>query len=99
VVSTIGYGVFVPTALGLGLVSRAHGIFEASVFVAGPLAVMFVSVARAQRQARPAGRAQRPARAAQKLPRPLEPVAPCQAVTGPPAAFGDSGRERVRDTA
>jgi MFS family permease len=101
VVSTIGYGVFVPTALGLGLVSRAHGIFEASVFVAAPLCVMCLSVVRAQRPAR--GRrpvpAQNPARAAGTPRRPLEPVTPCQALTGPPAAFGNSGRERVRDTA
>src|SRR5579863_9196721 len=33
VVSTIGYGVFVPTALAFGLYSRGHGIFAGSVFV------------------------------------------------------------------
>jgi hypothetical protein len=44
VVSTIGYGVFMPAALGFGLLSRAHGIFEASVFVAGALAVMCVTL-------------------------------------------------------
>jgi len=44
VVSTIGYGVFIPTALGFGLVSRAHGIFEASAFVAGALGVMCVTL-------------------------------------------------------
>jgi hypothetical protein len=106
VVSTMGYGLFVPAALGLGLVSRAHGIFEASVFVAGPLGVMCLSVARAQRSARAAGGAQRPAGAARSAQRPAgaagelpRPLAPCQAVAGPPAAFGDSGRERVRDTA
>ncbi len=44
VVSTIGYGVFIPTALGFGLLSRAHGIFEASVFVAGALAVMCMTL-------------------------------------------------------
>jgi predicted MFS family arabinose efflux permease len=88
VVSTIGYGLFVPAALGLGLVSRAHGIFEASVFVAGPLGVMCLSVLRAQRSARAAGH----------LPR-LEPVAPCEAAHRPPAAFGGHGRERVRHTA
>ena len=44
VVSTIGYGVFIPAALGFGLLSRAHGIFEASVFVAGALAVMCVTL-------------------------------------------------------
>jgi len=49
VVSTIGYGVFVPTAFAFGLFSRGHGIFEASVFVAVPLAVMCVSVAGARR--------------------------------------------------
>ena len=45
VVSTIGYGVFVPTALAFGLFSRGHGIFQASIFVVVPLAVMCVSVA------------------------------------------------------
>jgi predicted MFS family arabinose efflux permease len=40
VVSTIGYGVFIPAALGFGLTARAHGIFEASVFVVGALVVM-----------------------------------------------------------
>lgn len=65
VVSTIGYGVFVPATLGLGLVSRAHGIFEASVFVAGPLGVMCLSVMRAQRSVRRAG----------QPPRRLEPAA------------------------
>jgi MFS family permease len=44
VVSTIGYGAFVPTALGFGLLSRAHGIFQASVFVAGALAVMALTL-------------------------------------------------------
>ncbi|MGD0374851.1 MAG: MFS transporter [Streptosporangiaceae bacterium] len=44
VVSTIGYGAFVPTALGFGLLSRAHGIFQASVFVAGALAVMALAL-------------------------------------------------------
>jgi MFS family permease len=45
-VSTIGYGAFVPIALGFGLLSRAHGIFEASVFVAVPLGVVCLSVIR-----------------------------------------------------
>jgi MFS family permease len=45
VVSTVGYGVFVPTALAFGLFSRGHGIFQASIFVAVPLALMCVSVA------------------------------------------------------
>ncbi len=49
VVSTIGYGVFIPTALGLGLLSRAHGIFEASAFVAVPLGVVCIAVVRARR--------------------------------------------------
>src|SRR6266581_2541967 len=44
VVSTIGYGVFVPAALGFGLVSRAHGIFEASAFVVGALGVMCMTL-------------------------------------------------------
>jgi hypothetical protein len=51
VVSTIGYGVFVPTALAFGLFSRSHGIFQASIFVAVPLAVMCVSVAWARHPA------------------------------------------------
>jgi MFS family permease len=55
VVSTIGYGVFVPTALAFGLFSRGHGIFGASVFVVVPLGVMCLAVARARRWApRPA---------------------------------------------
>ena len=49
VVSTIGYGMFVPTALGFGVYSRAHGIFAASVFVVVPLGVMCVAVACARR--------------------------------------------------
>ncbi len=44
VVSTIGYAVFIPAALGFGLVSRAHGIFEASGFVVGALAVMCLTL-------------------------------------------------------
>jgi len=40
VVSTIGYGVFIPAALGFGLTARSHGIFEASAFVVGALIVM-----------------------------------------------------------
>ncbi len=60
VVSTIGYGVFVPTALGFGLVSRAHGIFDASVFVVGALVVMCLTLSvitlRASARARSAGR-------------------------------------------
>ena len=44
VVSTIGYGAFIPTALGFGLLSRAHGIFESSVFVAGALGVMCLTL-------------------------------------------------------
>jgi hypothetical protein len=46
VVSTIGYGVFVPTALAFGLFSRGHGIFAASAFIVVPLGVMCVAVAR-----------------------------------------------------
>jgi hypothetical protein len=51
VVSTIGYGVFVPTALAFGLFSRGHGIFTASVFVVVPLSVMCLAVARGRRWA------------------------------------------------
>ena len=54
VVSTIGYGVFVPTALAFGLFSRGRGIFEAAIFVVVPLAVMCFSVARARCWSRPA---------------------------------------------
>jgi MFS family permease len=87
VVSTIGYGVFVPTALGLGLLSRAHGIFEASVFVVGPLGVMCLSVVRARRWTH------RP----QRQPQPLDQfkehrLAPC-----PPGPFHDHSREHVRE--
>jgi MFS family permease len=49
VVSTIGYGVFMPTALAFGLFSRSHGIFTASVFVVVPLSVMCLAVARGRR--------------------------------------------------
>jgi len=49
VVSTIGYGVFVPTALAFGLFSRGHGIFAASAFVVVPLGVMCLAVARGRR--------------------------------------------------
>jgi hypothetical protein len=59
VVSTIGYGVFVPTALAFGLFSRGHGIFAASAFVVVPLGVMCLAVARGRRWApRPAERPQ-----------------------------------------
>ncbi|HEX6856566.1 MAG TPA: MFS transporter [Streptosporangiaceae bacterium] len=44
VVSTIGYAVFIPAALGFGLTARSHGIFEASAFVAGALIVMCAAV-------------------------------------------------------
>jgi hypothetical protein len=55
VVSTIGYGAFVPTALGFGVYSRSHGIFGASVFVVVPLGVMCFAVACARRwRAQPA---------------------------------------------
>ena len=36
VVSTIGYGAFVPIALAFGILSRGHGIFAASVLVVVP---------------------------------------------------------------
>jgi MFS family permease len=49
VVSTIGYGVFVPAALAFGILSRGHGIFAASALVVAPLAVMCLAAARAQR--------------------------------------------------
>jgi hypothetical protein len=51
VVSTIGYGAFVPTALAFGLFSRGHGISAASVFVVVPLGVMCLAVARGRRWA------------------------------------------------
>jgi MFS family permease len=44
VVSTVGYGAFVPAALGFGLFSRAHGIFDAAAFVVAPLGVTCFSV-------------------------------------------------------
>jgi len=50
VVSTLGYGVFVPTALGFGLYTRAHGIFDAARFVVIPLAVVCYSAARTRRR-------------------------------------------------
>jgi len=56
VVSTIGYGVFVPTALAFGLFTRGHGIFAASVFLVVPLGVMCLAVAQGRRWAhQPAG--------------------------------------------
>jgi MFS family permease len=51
VVSTIGYGVFVPTALAFGVFSGGHGIFAATVFVVVPLGVMCLAVTRARRWA------------------------------------------------
>ena len=74
VVSTIGYGVFVPTALAFGLFSRGHGIFAASVFVVVPLGVMCLSVARARRWA---PRAAQPAQVVARLDdhRPATPAA------------------------
>jgi hypothetical protein len=44
VVSTLGYGVFIPTAFAFGLLSRAHGIFDASAFVVGALGVMCLTL-------------------------------------------------------
>jgi len=93
VVSTIGYGVFVPTALAFGLLSRGHGIFAASVFVVVPLGVMCLAVARGRRWAlRPAvirdrRRARRPAE--QPPPGDLHPLAPVPGY----------GRERVASCA
>jgi MFS family permease len=87
VVSTIGYGVFVPTALGLGLLSRAHGIFEASIFVVGPLAVMCLSVVRARRWA------YRP----QQQPQPLDQFKEHRPAPCPPGPFHDHSREQVRE--
>jgi MFS family permease len=84
VVSTIGYALFVPTALGLGLVSRAHGIFEASVFVIGPLGIMFVAVSRARRWVHRPGR-----------PQALQPFPGHRLALYPPAAFGDNSRRRA----
>ncbi len=60
VVSTIGYGVFVPTALGFGLLSRAHGISAASVFVAAPVAVICLAAVRARRSGYRPGQRQQP---------------------------------------
>ena len=68
VVSTIGYGVFVPTALGFGLFSRAHGIFGASAFVVAPLGVMCLSVVCARRRIRRPGPRQAASGAAQAAP-------------------------------
>ncbi len=48
VVSTIGYGVFVPAALAFGALSRGHGISAASALVVAPLAVMCAAAARAR---------------------------------------------------
>ncbi len=55
VVSTIGYGAFVPAALAFGILSRGHGISAASALVIAPLAVMCAAAARARgATARPA---------------------------------------------
>jgi MFS family permease len=84
VVSTVGYGVFVPTALAFGLFSRGHGIFGGSVFVVLPLGVMCLAVARARRWApRPA---QHPQVVANLEDRPA---------THSPVAVPGRGRERV----
>jgi MFS transporter len=59
VISTLGYGLFVPTALAFGLFSHSHGIFPASIFIAIPLAVVCISVASARHPAaQPAPRPQ-----------------------------------------
>ena len=85
VVSTVGYGVFVPAALAFGLFSRGHGIFAASVFVVVPLGVMCLAVARAQRWA------PQPA----QQPRLVAPVEDHRPDARLPAAVPGHGRERV----
>jgi hypothetical protein len=88
VVSTIGYGVFVPTALAFGLFSRGHGIFAASVFVVVPLGVMCLAVARGRRWAQ-----QPVARDRRWAGRPAEQSQPDG--LRPPAPVPGYGRERV----
>jgi MFS family permease len=84
VVSTIGYGVFVPTALAFGMLSRGHGIFGASVLVVAPLAVMCVSVARARHGS------------AQLVPRVAAEPEPVGRRAGRRAGPAAPGRERAR---
>jgi hypothetical protein len=93
VVSTIGYGVFVPTALAFGLFSRGHGIFAASVFVVVPLGVMCLAVARGRHWAlQPAvTRDRRWARQPAEQPQPV--IQPDD--LRPPALVPGHGRERV----
>jgi len=89
VVSTLGYGVFVPTALAFGLFSRGHSIFAASVFVVVPLGVGCLAVARGRRWAQqPAvARGRRWARRPAEQPQPGD--------LRPPAPVRGYGRERV----
>jgi hypothetical protein len=97
VVSTIGYGVFVPAALAFGLFSRGHGIFAASAFVVVPLGAMCLAVARGQRWAlQPAVTrnrrwAQRPAEQPQPVTQP--------GYAGPARAYGGPKVYRVGDPA
>ncbi len=41
--STAGYGVFIPVALGFGVISQAHGIFRAGWFEVGSLVAMILA--------------------------------------------------------
>ena len=90
VVSTIGYGVFVPVALWFGLFSRAHGIFDASAFVIAPLGVVCLSAVRARHRIRRPGQPsprseplrEHPSRPAA----PPRPAAPVITVVGVPGA-------------
>jgi hypothetical protein len=94
VVSTIGYGVFVPTALAFGLFSRGRGIFAASVFVVVPLGVMCLAVARGRRWA--LQRAEQPvARGRRWALRPAEQPVIQLDDHRPPAPGPGYGRERV----
>jgi MFS family permease len=62
VVSTIGYGVFIPVALGFGLVGRDHGIFAASWVVIAALAGVCVTLGLIVARAAPAAVGEAPAK-------------------------------------
>jgi len=87
VVSTIGYGVFVPTALAFGILSRRHGIFDAAILVVAPLAVVCVSAARARRGS------------AQLAPQIVAEPHQVGRAWGPRARSAEPLRERARDGA
>ncbi len=88
VVSTIGYGVFVPAALAFGLLSRGHGVFAASALLLAPLAVMCLAAAQARpgrtQPAPPPGALAQPAHIAAAQQQLRQPAKGRPASPGPP---------------